>query len=62
MSDKSARRRSLESLKKEARRWLDALRQNLPDARTRFERAVPSTPSLFSPHDTTVPLASAIMC
>ena len=41
MSDKLARRRSLESLKKEAKRWFDALRRNLPDARTRFEQAVP---------------------
>ncbi len=45
MSDKLARRRSLESLKKEAKRWFDALRRNLPDARTRFEQAVPSAPS-----------------
>jgi hypothetical protein len=44
MSDKLARRRSLESLKKEAKRWFDALRQDLPDARTRFERAVTSAP------------------
>ena len=39
MSDKLARRRSLESLKKEAKRWFDALRRNIPDARIRFERA-----------------------
>ena len=45
MSDNLARRRSLESLKKEAKRWFDALRRNLPDARTRFERAVPNAPT-----------------
>lgn len=41
MSDKLARRRSLESLKKEAKRWFDALRRGDPDARARFERAIP---------------------
>jgi hypothetical protein len=45
MSDKLARRRSLESLKKEAKRWFDALRRNLPDARARFERAVTNAPT-----------------
>ena len=45
MSDKLARRRSLESLKKEAKRWFDALRRNVPDARTRFERAVTDAPT-----------------
>jgi hypothetical protein len=44
MSDKLARRRSLESLKKEAKAWLDALRRGLPDARTRLEDAVPEAP------------------
>jgi hypothetical protein len=44
MSDKPTRRRSLESLKKEAKRWFDALRRNIPDARTRFERVVPNAP------------------
>jgi hypothetical protein len=42
MSDKLSRRRGLESLKKEAKRWFDALRQNSPDARIRFERLVPN--------------------
>ena len=32
---------SLESLKKEAKRWFDALRQNIPDARTRYELSAP---------------------
>jgi Leucine Rich repeat len=41
MSDKLSRKRSLESLKKEAKRWFGALRRNIPDARTRFERLVP---------------------
>jgi hypothetical protein len=41
MSDNLARRRSLESLKKEAKRWFDALRRDIPEARTRFERVVP---------------------
>jgi hypothetical protein len=45
MSDKSARRRSLESLKKEAKRWFDALRRNAPEERIRFEQAVMSAPS-----------------
>jgi len=45
MSDKLARRRSLESLKKDAKRWFDELRRNIPDARTRFERAVPNPPT-----------------
>ena len=33
-------RRTLESLKKEAKRWLDALRQDSQTARTRLERAL----------------------
>lgn len=39
-------RRSLESLKKEAKRWLEALRTTPPDAdaRLRLERAVPNAP------------------
>jgi Leucine Rich repeat len=41
MSHKLTRQRNLESLKKEAKRWFDALRQNVPDAHTRFERVVP---------------------
>jgi hypothetical protein len=45
MGDKPTRGRSLESLKKEAKRWLDALRRNIPGARTRLERAVPGAPA-----------------
>jgi hypothetical protein len=37
-------RRGLESVKKEAKRWLDALRDNDPEARARYERAVPGAP------------------
>ena len=44
MSDETARSRSLESLKKQAKRWFGALRRNVPDARTRFERADPDAP------------------
>jgi Leucine Rich Repeat (LRR) protein len=43
------RRRSLDSLKKEAKRWLAALRANGVDARARLERALPefhATPTL----------------
>lgn len=44
MSDELTRRHNLESLKKEAKRWLDALRQHLPGARTRLEAAHPNAP------------------
>ena len=37
-------RRSLDSLKKEAKRWLAALRANAADARARLERALSSIP------------------
>ena len=46
MNDELPGRRSLDSLKKEAKRWLAALRANVAEARARLERAVPeSTPS-----------------
>jgi ankyrin repeat protein len=35
---------SLDNLKREAKRWLKALRANDPDARTRLERATPDAP------------------
>ena len=38
------RRRSLESLKKEAKRWLAALRENEVEARARFDRAMRAAP------------------
>ena len=45
MDDRVPQRRSLDSLKKEAKRWLDALRRNADDARARFERALPGAPA-----------------
>ena len=46
MSDElPRRRRTLDSLKKEAKRWLDALFANAADARARLERAFPSAPA-----------------
>lgn len=39
------RRRSLDSLKKEAKRWLDSLRAGAADARARLERALPNAPA-----------------
>jgi hypothetical protein len=49
MSHELPPRRNLESLKKEAKRWLDALQSGDPDARARLFRAfpdVPATPTL----------------
>lgn len=37
-------RRGLESLRREAKRWLAALRRGDPEARTRFQRALPDAP------------------
>jgi hypothetical protein len=46
MSDElPRRRRSLDSLKKEAKRWLDELRANAPGARARLQQALPSVPA-----------------
>jgi hypothetical protein len=45
MSDELSRRRSLDSLKKEAKRWLDALRADDAGARARLERALPGAPA-----------------
>jgi hypothetical protein len=45
MSDKPSRRRSLESLRKEAKRWFEALRQADPEARARLRRANPPAPA-----------------
>jgi hypothetical protein len=45
MSDeRPAPRRNLESLKKEAKRWHAALRDNDPEARARFARIIPNPP------------------
>ena len=49
MSDELPRRRTLESLRKEAKRWLDALRQGSAEARTRLRQVLPeaiATPTL----------------
>lgn len=45
MNDEHPRRRSLESLRKEAKHWLAALRRNEGDARARLERAAPNAPT-----------------
>jgi hypothetical protein len=45
MSHELPPRRNLESLKKEAKRWRDALRANDSDARARLERALPDAPA-----------------
>lgn len=45
MSDQRSPRRSLESLKKEAKRWHDALRANDAAARARLERVLPDAPA-----------------
>jgi hypothetical protein len=42
MSDKLPPGRGLDSLRKEAKRWLAALRANAADARARLERALPN--------------------
>ena len=39
-------RSTLDNLKKEAKRWLKALRTNVGDARERLERALPNAPAL----------------
>ena len=49
MSDELPRRRTLESLRKEAKRWLDALRSDSAAARTRLQQALAhaiATPTL----------------
>ncbi|MEP6492107.1 MAG: hypothetical protein ABJF01_05485 [bacterium] len=45
MTDPFSRRRSLDSLKKEAKRWLAALQANVEAARARLERAIYNAPS-----------------
>jgi hypothetical protein len=45
MSQELHRRRGLESLKKEAKRWLAALRANAAGARARLERVLPGDPA-----------------
>jgi hypothetical protein len=45
MRDELPSRRSLDSLKKEAKRWRDALRANDAGARARLQRALPNAPA-----------------
>src|SRR5262245_44047590 len=45
MGQELPHRRGFESLKKEAKRWLAALRANAAGARARLERALPGAPS-----------------
>ncbi len=45
MSRKLTSRSSVENLKREAKRWLKALRENDPDARARLARAIPDPPA-----------------
>ncbi len=49
--------RSLESLKKEAKRWLAALESDQPEARQRFERALPNAPAHPALRDVQLALA-----
>ena len=60
MSDAHRRGRSLESLKKEAKHWLAALRANDPEARTRFERAIQSPPKQPTLRDVQVCLHESV--
>ena len=46
MNDELPGRRSLDSLKKEAKRWLAALRANTASARARLERAIDDAPAI----------------
>ena len=46
MTDEGPRRRSLDSLKKEAKRWLDALRREDTAARARLHSANPDAPAM----------------
>src|SRR5690606_5814407 len=45
MSRQLTPRSSIENLRKEAKRWLRALRLNDPDARARLDRAIPNAPA-----------------
>lgn len=48
MSPTPSRRRTLDSLKKDAKQWLAAIRSGIADARARFTQVVPDGP----PHPT----------
>jgi len=51
MRDNLSSRQSIESLKKEAKRWLHALRANDARARRRFENVIPDAPASPSLRD-----------
>ena len=55
--DQTPPRRSLESLKKEAKRWLAALRDDDPDARARLSRAIETPPTEPALRDVQLALA-----
>src|SRR5262245_44050524 len=57
MTDDFPRRTSLESLKKEAKRWLSALRAQSSEARARLDRAVSDAPASPTLRDTQHALA-----
>jgi hypothetical protein len=57
MTDERPRRRSPESLRKEAKRWLAALRDGAPEARARLERALPDAPAAPTLRDVQLALA-----
>ena len=57
MSDELPRRHSLDSLKKEAKRWLAALRRGVSEARVRLERALSSAPATPTLRDVQLALA-----
>ena len=57
MPRKLTPRSSLESLKREAKRWLAALRANDPTARARLERALPDAPATPGLRDVQLALA-----
>ena len=57
MSDDRVARRSLDSLKKQAKRWLDALRAGDPAERARLERAYPGAPPRPTLRDVQLALA-----
>jgi hypothetical protein len=57
MSDEFPRRRSLDSLKKEAKRWLAALRENTGEAQARLAQALPRAPRMPTLRDVQLALA-----
>jgi hypothetical protein len=57
MSPFTPRRRTIESLKKEARQWLAAIRAGVADARDRFTQVLPDSPSRPTLRDVQLALA-----